>query len=170
MSNIKRGRRMPFVIVPYWLLDHPDVDTYDIAVYCAIARHADAAGEAHPSRSRIAKLAKVNIKTVDRSVEQLQAVGALEKQTRRDPAGDPTSNLYLIHELSTEVETLTVLPSDSDGTTVGTDTVLRVATVAVQELEPLEQDPMNLETDGDDLWKTDPRAYAKQQLQQSLQA
>jgi len=158
---------LPFVVVPYWILDHPQLDPYDVAVYCTIARHADADGEAYPSRARIAEMAGVNIKTVDRAVAQLQACGALEKRTRKDKSGDPTSNLYIIHEISTGVATSTGLPSDSDGATVGTLAGLPVATQTVHELDALELNPINTRQPSEKLWKTGGLEYARQQLQQS---
>jgi DNA-binding transcriptional MocR family regulator len=168
LNEIKRGRRLPFVVVPWWLLDCKDIDGYDLAVYCAIARHADNQGEAYPSRTRIAELAGVNIKTVDRAVKTLENAGAIEKRTRRDKAGDPTSNVYIVHELPTGVATQTVPPSDSNGATVATQTVPPVATQTVHELEALELEPTNYKTDkGEDLWKTDGLEYARQQLQRS---
>ena len=168
MNEIKRGRRLPFVIVPWWLLDCKEIDGYDLAVYCAIARHADSQGEAYPSRSRIADIAGVNIKTVDRAVIALQNAGAIEKRIRRDKAGDLTSNIYIVHELPTGVATQTGPPSDSNGTTVATQTVDGVATQTVQELKALELEPINKKTvEGEDLWKTDGIAYARQQLQRS---
>lgn len=169
MSEIRRGRRLPFVVVPWWLLDLPDIGGFELTVYCAIARHADSEGQAHPSRARIAQMAGVNIKTVDRAVAKLTEVGAIEKRARKDPAGDATSNLYLLHELPTGVATETVLGSDSDGTTVGTQTGLPVATQTVHELEPSELEPINYkDEESDDLWKTQPKEYARQQLQRSL--
>lgn len=168
LTDIKRGRRMPFVIVPWWLLDIDEVGGFELSVYCAIARHADTDGMAHPSRARIAKLAGVNIKTVDRAVQKLCDVGAIEKRARKDPAGDPTSNMYLVHELPTGVATETGLPSDSNGATVATETVLGVATQTVHELEALELEPTNYKSDeSNDLWKTQPKEYARQQLQRS---
>jgi DNA-binding GntR family transcriptional regulator len=167
-NEIKRGRRLPFVVVPWWLLDCKDIDGYDLAVYCAIARHADNQGEAYPSRSRIAELAGVNIKTVDRAVVALQNAGAIEKRIRRNKAGDPTSNIYIVHELPTGVATQTVGGSDSNGTTPATQTVQGVATQTVHELEALELEPINYKTvEGKELWKTDGKAYARQQLQRS---
>jgi hypothetical protein len=98
MSEIKTGRRFPFVIMPLWVVDHPDVTPLDVAVYIAIKRHADVSGEAYPSRARIAEVAKCSVDSVDRAVKRLMDVGALEKEVRRKANGDPTSNLYTIHE------------------------------------------------------------------------
>ena len=98
MSEIRTGRRFPFALVPLWVVDHPDMTPHDVAVYVAIKRHADDAGEAYPSRARIAELAKCSVDTVDRSVKRLIEVGALDKEVRRNKKGEPTSNLYTIHE------------------------------------------------------------------------
>jgi len=98
MSEIRTGRRFPFAIVPLWVVDHPDIEALDVAVYVAIKRHADHHGQAHPSRQTIARLAKCSVKTVDRAVERLVDINALEKHARRNKAGDAISNLYIIHE------------------------------------------------------------------------
>jgi hypothetical protein len=155
-DQIRRGRRLPFVVMPWWVLDCPELEASDLAVYAAIARHADSAGFAHPSRARIADLARVSIRTVDRAVARLVDIGAIEKQTRRDAAGDPTSNLYLVHETPGGVATQTALPPATNDTTVATPTTLRVATQTTHELEPSEQEPR---TTGDDVatgWKPIP--------------
>lgn len=152
-DQIRRGRRLPFVVMPYWVLDCPELEPYDIAVYAAIARHADVAGFAHPSRARIAQLARVSVKTVDRSVQRLVDAGALEKQNRRDAAGDPTSNLYLVHETPAGVATLTTLPSDSHDPTVATLTTLRVATETTHELDPSQLDPRTTPDEPEADWK-----------------
>jgi len=132
MSEIRTGRRFPFAIVPLWVADHPEVEALDVAVYVAIKRHADQHGEAHPSRQTIARLAKCSTKTVDRAVERLVDINALEKHARRLPSGDPTSNLYVIHEAPpTEGgRDSQSLGRDSQSPGVGTD--------SRTELEPLE--------------------------------
>jgi DNA-binding transcriptional MocR family regulator len=98
MTEIRTGRRFPFVIVPLWVVDHPVTDKLDVTVYVAIKRHADQTGTAWPSRARIADLAKCSVESVDRSVKRLIDAGALEKEVRRNKSGEPTSNLYTIHE------------------------------------------------------------------------
>ena len=98
MTEIRTGRRFPFALVPLWMVDHPDITPIDVAVYVSIKRHADQQGEAYPSRARIAELAKLSVDSVDRSVKRLIDVGVLEKEVRRKKNGEPTSNLYTIHE------------------------------------------------------------------------
>jgi hypothetical protein len=94
VSEIKRGRRLPFVILPYEVLDDGTLTPTEIIVYVTIARHADTSGQAYPSRARIAKLARCSESTVDRAVAVLKAGRYLEVHRR-----EGTSNLYVIHEV-----------------------------------------------------------------------
>jgi hypothetical protein len=94
MSDIKRGRRLPFVILPYEVLDDGTLTPTDILIYVTIARHADSYGQAYPSRARIAKLARCSESTVDRAVAVLKAGRYLDIHRR-----EGTSNLYVIHEV-----------------------------------------------------------------------
>ena len=55
MSQIQRGRRLPFVVLPWAVLEHRSLTATDVLVYATIARFADnATGEAWPSRQTIA--------------------------------------------------------------------------------------------------------------------
>jgi len=94
MSEIRRGRRLPFVILPYEVLDDGTLTPTEIIVYVTIARHADDYGQAYPSRARIAKLARCSESTVDRAVAVLKAGRYLDIHRR-----EGTSNLYVIHEV-----------------------------------------------------------------------
>lgn len=101
---IQRGRRLPFVILP-WAVLEGDLSATDILVYATISRFADSqTGVAYPSRSTIATYARCSVSTVDRSVQALVDAGYLSKQARRTKAGDPDSNLYLVHEISDRTE------------------------------------------------------------------
>jgi DNA-binding transcriptional MocR family regulator len=127
---------MPFVIMPWGLLDDENLTAHDILVYATIARYADGAtGEAWPSRQTVAHAARCDIKTVDRAVARLVRSGYLEKQKRKNQEGE--TNLYVIHEI---VARTGRLPSDSNGARVGTQTVRPLGTQTVRELEPLELD------------------------------
>ena len=100
MSDAHRGRRMPFVIMPWVVLDNDTLTAHDVMVYATIARYADRnSGEAWPSRSTVARMARCDIKTVDRSVQRLVDSGLLEKQRRKTVLGDD-SNLYIVHEVA----------------------------------------------------------------------
>lgn len=98
---IQRGRRLPFVVLPWAVLEHRSLTGTDVLVYATIARFADSqTGQAYPSRATIAGLARCSTSTVDRSINALVKAGFLSKQARRTKAGDPDSNLYLVHEIA----------------------------------------------------------------------
>ena len=102
---IQRGRRLPFVILPWAVLEHRSLTATDVLVYATIARFADSqTGEAYPSRATISGLARCSVSTIDRSISTLVKLGFLSKQSRRTKAGDPDSNLYLVHEIAEAAE------------------------------------------------------------------
>ena len=105
MTQIRRGRRLPFVILPWAVLEDDALTAHDVLVYATIAKWADnETGVAYPSRATIAESARIDIKTVDRSVGRLVAAGYLEKHKRKHENGE--SNLYVIHEIVARQETL----------------------------------------------------------------
>ena len=139
MSEARRGRRMPFVILPWAVLEDENLTAYDVLVYATIARYADVnSGEAWPSRQTVAQQARCDIKTVDRAVTRLVAAGFLEKHKRKNQEGE--TNLYVVHEVVARQEKLEKRRGgrDSNGARVGTQTVRPLATQTVRELEPLE--------------------------------
>ncbi|HEY7824189.1 MAG TPA: helix-turn-helix domain-containing protein [Acidimicrobiia bacterium] len=141
MSEARRGRRMPFVILPWAVLEDENLTAYDVLVYATIARYADVnSGEAWPSRQTVAQQARCDIKTVDRAVTRLVAAGFLEKHKRKNQEGE--TNLYIVHEVVARQEKLEKRRGgrDSNGARVGTQTVRPLATQTVRELEPLELD------------------------------
>ena len=114
MTEIRRGRRMPFVILPWAVLEDDNPTAHDILVYATIAKWADNdTGVAYPSRQSIAEAARCDIKTVDRSVTRLVAAGYLEKHKRKHENGE--SNLYVLHEITARQERLR--GRDSNGAT-----------------------------------------------------
>ena len=139
MSEARRGRRMPFVILPWAVLEDENLTAYDVLVYATIARYADVnSGEAWPSRQTVAQQARCDIKTVDRAVTRLVSAGFLEKHKRKNQEGE--TNLYVVHEVVARQEKLEKRRGgrDSNGARVGTQTVRPLATQTVRELEPLE--------------------------------
>ena len=143
MSEARRGRRMPFVIMPWAVLDDETLTAHDVLVYATIARYADVTtGVAWPSRATVAQNARCDIKTVDRSVSRLVAAGFLEKHKRRTEKGDD-SNVYVVHEIVARQEQLETKPrktrgGDSRGAGGATQTVRGGATQTVRELEPIQ--------------------------------
>jgi hypothetical protein len=137
MSEARRGRRLPFVILPWAVLDNELLSAHDILVYATIARYADGTtGVAWPSRKTVAEQARCDIKTVDRSIGRLVSSGFLEKHKRKHELGE--SNVYIVHEIVAAQQTLNhnSRGRDSNGARVGTQTVRPLATQTVRELEP----------------------------------
>ena len=142
MSDARRGRRLPFVILPWAVLDDENLTAHDVLVYATISRYADSAtGVAWPSRSTVAEQARCDIKTVDRSVQRLVAAGFLEKHKRRTDKGDE-ANVYVIHEIVARQEQLEPAKGGRDfrGTGGGDLNGARGGTQTVRELEPIELD------------------------------
>jgi hypothetical protein len=141
VSEARRGRRMPFVIMPWAVLDDETLTAHDVLVYATIARYADVTtGVAWPSRATVAQQARCDIKTVDRCVVRLVAAGFLEKHKRRSEVGE--SNVYVVHEIVAQQQTLNPRSRGrgTNGAGVGTQTVRGGGTQTVRELELLELD------------------------------
>lgn len=85
-----------FAIVPEWLL-HADISSNAVRLYAILNRYANSQGRAWPSRKTIATAMKCSTATVDRARDELVEVGALTVIQRTSDAGDPTSNLYILH-------------------------------------------------------------------------
>ena len=141
MSEARRGRRLPFVILPWAVLDDEMLTAHDVLVYATIARYADGTtGVAWPSRKTVADQARCDIKTVDRSIGRLVASGFLEKHKRKHELGE--SNVYIVHEIVAAQQTLKprLRGRGSNGATLGTQTVRPLATQTVRELELIQLD------------------------------
>ena len=144
MSEARRGRRMPFVIMPWAVLDDETLTAHDVLVYATIARYADVnTGVAWPSRATVAQNARCDIKTVDRCVQRLVTAGFLEKHKRKNELGE--SNVYVVHEIVAHQQTLKPRSRGrgTNGAGVGTQTVRPLATQTVRELELLELEEAN---------------------------
>ena len=102
-----------FAIIPEWVLD-ADVSAQAVRLYGILRRYADADNRAWPSRLTLANRMRVSTKTVDRSLKELLALGALAIKHRRDAAGDPTTNLYRLFTANPGVGTTMSPPTDTD--------------------------------------------------------
>lgn len=80
------------------IFDFPELTEHSIVIYLYLCRCADGNGESFPSRKTIAAKCRMSIKTVDRSIKQLEDHGLLKKTTRISKNGDNTSNLYEIYD------------------------------------------------------------------------
>jgi len=135
VSEIRRGRRLPFVVLPWGVLDDTSLTAHDVLVYATIARYADNnTGVAYPSRSTIATAARCDIKTVDAAVGRLVRSGCLEKHKRTTKTGE--ANLYVVHEITAR----TMGGRGTNGAGVGEQTVRGGGKQTVRELDPIQLD------------------------------
>lgn len=84
----------PFVRVPWWVLQAPDLRPTDRAVYVYLLGRAGPDATAFPSYATMATDLGLHRATVIRAVARLEQAGLLEKIARRSAHGDATSNLY----------------------------------------------------------------------------
>lgn len=108
-----------------------------VAVYDAIASHANKDGEAWPSIQRLCELTGWSRKIVERSIARLIEAGILTKE-RRFTAGMKNSNLYRLTAYGRIVPTEpSIVPTerlDSSHSTIG-------SSPQNHELDPIELDP-----------------------------
>jgi hypothetical protein len=88
-----------FAIIPEWVI-HADISSNAVRLYAVLNRFANSQGRAWPSRKTLADLMRTSTATVDRAKEELVSIAALTVEHRTGPAGDPSSNLYILHTSS----------------------------------------------------------------------
>ena len=91
------GERLPFAMLPRWLLYHPDVSEGAKFLYCVLHDLvAGRQGATRPvSRAELAAACAVSVDTIDRRLSQLVTVGAVEKQPQTK-AGGQQANVYIV--------------------------------------------------------------------------
>jgi len=131
-----------FSIVPESVLD-AEISDRAVRIYAILARYADSeTGKCFPSRETLAKRARCHWRSIDRAIQELIEIGAIEKHHRKD--GDSyQSNLYVVRR---------VLTGQSGGTDTGVTGVLTPQSpptdtggnlTRTTELEPLNREPLN---------------------------
>ena len=96
-----------FSIIPETVL-YADISASAVRVYGVLRRHADKDdGTCHPGRTRIAKLANIHERSVDRALRELESIGAIEVMHRVDPDNPKQflSNQYRVLTPSAHVTT-----------------------------------------------------------------
>ena len=101
-----------FSMIADAVLDDNRVGKNELLAYMALCRHADKVGTCFPSYATIADKARLSRKHVIIAVNNLVSLGILQKHERLDPAGDRTSNLYVISDTPSAA---TVIQTDSGG-------------------------------------------------------
>ncbi len=112
-----RAERAPFVMLPRWLLYHPQVGEGAKFLYCVL--HDLVAGREGPTRpvtrAQLADSCGVSVDTIDRRLTQLGAAGAVEKQAQIE-AGGQVANVYQVWLTPPDGirRTLLAVPTQSD--------------------------------------------------------
>ena len=101
-----RSDMPPFAMVPRWIIQHKELTSGAVRVYCCLADMAGRDRPAFPSHRTLAAKTNMSVSSVRRHLDELQKVGALHVKQRYRPEGEgQTSNLYtVIFKLSTSVE------------------------------------------------------------------
>jgi hypothetical protein len=74
-----------FAIIPESVL-YADISSHAIRVYGILRRHADKDdGTCYPGRATLSRLGHMSVRTVDKAIEELVALGALKVRHRHDP-------------------------------------------------------------------------------------
>lgn len=105
-----RSETGPFALVPVWVLDLP-ISHLALRVYAVHADWADRAGSHHHGRRTIAERLGCSLDAVDQAHKSLVTHKALRIEHRRDDAGDPTSNRYVVCRIAPGVADQERLPS-----------------------------------------------------------
>lgn len=120
-----------FSMVPEWVL-YADISANAVRLYAVLNRYAQGKGECFPSRRLLAEHLRASKDTVDRVLEELTRLGAVEVRKRKNSRGDWASNLYLVRSVPPEVAAPMPLPSRTGAH--------RVAAPVPTEREPIERE------------------------------
>lgn len=96
--------RSGFTIIPRWLLHRADLSKHAKLAYAVVASYTDETGEAWPSLATVARLGSMSVSSARRGLDQLEALGVVERTARRRPDGGQTSNLYRIRSVYPPVD------------------------------------------------------------------
>lgn len=97
MSEGSTHRRMksdigPYSIIPEWLIGR--VSPSALTLFALLGRYANRDDEAWPSYATLAKRLGTSRRSVINWMQELENVGAVEIQSRRDETGDHGTNIY----------------------------------------------------------------------------
>lgn len=104
----------------YWIdpqvLDRygPELKAQGIAVYNALAKHADKTRRCWPSVRKIATLTGMSERSVQRALNRLVALGLIDIESRYTPWGDMDTNIYTLLPLAQPVEVVPAEPPHVD--------------------------------------------------------
>ena len=92
------NQRPFFILYQDFLASGVLQDYYQKMVYICLKFFANSQGECFPSLKQLAKLAKISIDKVKRTINELVQMGIVKKEHRTRPDGGTDSNLYTIQD------------------------------------------------------------------------
>lgn len=88
----------PFEQVPHWILFNENLSSNAVRIWLVLRKYRDwTTSQCYPGRKKLAELCQISVKTVDRELPNLEAVGAITVTKRRTANGDADTNLYHVH-------------------------------------------------------------------------
>lgn len=97
MDKLTKKVRHNFFI-GYNMIFEQDISIFAKSIYLYLCRCADGQGESFPSHADIAKKCSMSVRKVADAIKELEKIGLLTKETRRNKKGGQTSNLYTISD------------------------------------------------------------------------
>lgn len=95
-DEITLSRELAPVTVPTWIVFHPDLEALDVRLYAALSHHAES-GALPPRLELATSLCLLSRRSVDVSLERLQAAGALTISERHYRGGRRGPDLVELH-------------------------------------------------------------------------
>ena len=143
-----------FSIIPEWVL-YSDISDRALRVYAVLARYADNDTlQAFPGRSLIAERVGCSVKSVDRALDELIGLGAIEKK-HRVKDGVYQSSLFTVIRVGVGTG---VTPGVGTRVTLGGDTGdARVGTRVTNITRTNELEPINYINEFDEFWNVYPK-------------
>ena len=92
------NQRPFFILYQDFLASGVLQDCYQKMVYICLKFFANSQGECFPSLKQLARLAKISIDKVKRTINELVQMGLVKKEHRTRPDGGTDSNLYTIQD------------------------------------------------------------------------
>lgn len=133
---------VPFAIVPEWLL-MSGVGGNAVLVFAVLHRHVDRDAECWPSLNRLASMSGMSNRTIQRALDDLEELGAIERVGRTRDDGSSASNLYKLHMMPPEGYGAGAVPTARVSGGYGAGVRGGTARVSPHEGEPIERNPEN---------------------------
>ena len=114
-----RAHKVPFAIVPEWIVLHPDLSDRAVRVWAILNRHAGAKGRAYPSRKSLGETCGCHPNTIDRAIAELVSVEALTVEAHYRADRSRGANSYYLWPAVPSTSTVTPLTLDGEGASPG---------------------------------------------------